>query len=140
MDTQDRKIVSAVLQNARFYRAGDEAALAAILPPADAARLVAKGVLSGDWTSNAQPAPSVTRLDGQPMVRGEDGLIHGDELTGDGSGTPLPPINDTAPIETTGAAVTITEPSTSTPPPAPSNPAPSAPADQPKKPSTKKRK
>lgn len=63
-DTNDRKIVGSILKSGRLYKAGEEDALAKVLPAADRARLVEAGQLSGDWSA---------------------------ALTGDGSGEALPP-------------------------------------------------
>lgn len=89
MDTQERKIVGAIRLGHRMYTAGDEAALARALPAKDIARLHGKGVIAGDW-GTAQAGGSVERIDGGPMVRAEDGLIHGEPIVGDGSGVVLP--------------------------------------------------
>lgn len=60
---QDRRIVGSILQTGRFYRAGDEQALALALPAGDVARLCAAGQLAGDWTDasapSAPPTPAV---------------------------------------------------------------------------------
>jgi hypothetical protein len=60
--THAPKIVGSILQSGRLYKAGEEDALAKVLPTADAARLVAAGQLSGDWSPapgepSAEPAP-----------------------------------------------------------------------------------
>ena len=48
----DKQIHGAVLQSGRIYTAGDEAALALVLPPRDVDRLLGRGVLSGDWSAS----------------------------------------------------------------------------------------
>ena len=48
----DKQIHGAVLQSGRIYVAGDEAALALVLPPRDVDRLLGRGVLSGDWSAS----------------------------------------------------------------------------------------
>lgn len=62
----NRTIVGSVIQSGRIYKAGDEAALAHVLPRKDTERLVAKGVLAGDWGTGdvvePAPAPSRTRV------------------------------------------------------------------------------
>ena len=93
----EMRIVGAVRHKGRLFTAGSEAELAKSLPRKDIDRLVGKGVLTGNWGGTAKTAAgAVERLDGQPMARGEDGLVHGEPITGDGTGVALPPIEDGA--------------------------------------------
>lgn len=55
-ESQDRKIVGAIVQNGRTYKAGDEDALVKVVPPNDIARLVKAGQLSGDWGTEPEVA------------------------------------------------------------------------------------
>lgn len=67
MTTENRKIEGAVVQFGRIYKAGDEAALALVLPQSDIDRLAAKGVLTGDWSSapgeSSEPAETDSAVD-----------------------------------------------------------------------------
>lgn len=54
----NRKIEGAVLTRARIFKAGDEEALAAVLPQSDMDRLVANGTLTGEWTAAAPVTPA----------------------------------------------------------------------------------
>jgi hypothetical protein len=56
--TDPRTIVGSILQSGRIFKAGDEDALAKVLPAADSARLIAAGQLSGDWSAASSETPA----------------------------------------------------------------------------------
>lgn len=135
-----RRILGAIIQNGRLYKAGDEDAFARAMEGRSVEHLIANKTLSANWS---ELAPVAGRIDGKPMVPGDDGLIHGDEIT---DGIERPPIGDDDGTMATGTAdvtvhdrvLTDEEIAAATAPATPATP-PTTPAKA-AKPSPRKRK
>ena len=76
----ERKIVGTIMQGGKFYRAGDEDALAEVmgkLPGKHMQRLIDKGVVEGDWelgspADNGDP-PVENGVEAEPGEEGSEG-------------------------------------------------------------------